>query len=386
MVGPEPYGLVALATILLAPFNIALESAGWFEALLRAPQVTSNEYASLFWTHIGLGVLALPIIIAGAPLLSSAFETPSLLTVTWLLASVPLAVGGAIVPKAKLARNLRFKAIAIVELVSVLIGYLSALLLAVRGSGVLSLVALQLCTSWFALGLVIFTARFFPPLRWRWSEIRGFVQVTSRLFAVSLLKLIEQLSLRALVAYLFGIVALGNYVFARRILEIVQKGMLGAVDRVGLAHMGRSGQSGIKLKSITRNLIAQGVLLTWPVFILLIAGGASVLQPLFADEWSAAFPLLTWIGLVGLSLPVQRGFRALLIGCGRYNWIVKVELIGLLLLAVLLGVAIHLEWGLVGIVQALAIRNAIVTVVNAVLAWHALNRHIGFETEQSVSP
>ena len=374
LIGPEPYGLIALATLLVAPFDLLLINAGWFEAVLRNKNVSAAQEASLFWFHASIGLLAVPLILAGAPVLAWLFGEPELVLALTLLATMPLAQGLAILPRAILARALRFRALAMVEISTTVAGFAAALWLALGGQGVLALVALQLVTAWASFVLCAAVSRFLPRPRLRPAEVRPFVEVASRLFGVALLGLVEQMAIRSLLGGVFGTPVLGGYVFARRIVEMIERAALGAVSRVGLAHLGRSDRSRPELVRITCKVALQGMVLTWPLFLFLMLGGTALVAPLVDASWHVALPLIVWSALAGMAQPPLRALNQLLLGCDRQDWILAARAVAILGLLLLIAIAIALDRDAIGIIQAVALRDWLLLTGTLLLARKGLGR------------
>src|SRR5690606_31809818 len=101
-------------------------------------------WSSAFWINVVVGWALTGLFVLAAPLLAAFFEIPELTAVCRALAFT-FAIGGiGIVPTAKLQRELRFRALAYVEILPAVVAGAVAYWMAWKGYGVWSLVAQSL--------------------------------------------------------------------------------------------------------------------------------------------------------------------------------------------------------------------------------------------------
>lgn len=153
---PADFGLVAAALISLR-FVSYLSTLGIGSAVVQRDELSADEASASFKLSLLLGLSTAAAGLLGAPLLANLVRQPAATNVTrWM--AVGLMIGAATsVPEALLRRRMRFRALAILQVLSYAIGYLGVgITLAVRGWGVWSLVAASLAQGLVQLiGLIL---------------------------------------------------------------------------------------------------------------------------------------------------------------------------------------------------------------------------------------
>ena len=144
LLGPEPFGLVAIALFVQGLGNLFAEG-GLGSALIQSQDIDEHDIRSVFTTQMLIGLITSGIIIGLAPLLASFFNEPKATPVIMAMAlSFCLQAFGQSA-NSLLRREFEFKKIQIISIISYCIGYIGiGLPMAFMNYGVWSLVAAQL--------------------------------------------------------------------------------------------------------------------------------------------------------------------------------------------------------------------------------------------------
>ena len=128
---PTDFGLVAMVTAITG-LGQAFADLGLSEATIQHPEISHEQVSTLFWVNVGLG-LALTLITASlAPVLAWFYREPRLHNIT-LVVSLTFLIGGLRVQHdALLRRQMRFRALALRDVVCYLFAVPAAIALAWR--------------------------------------------------------------------------------------------------------------------------------------------------------------------------------------------------------------------------------------------------------------
>jgi len=174
LLGPEVYGVVALAGVYLALLDI-FSDVSFGAAVEQRRDLEPEHLDSIFWAFLALGVFLTLGTIVAAPLTAKFFDEPELTPVVrWLSLGFMLRMICG-VQTSLLRRGLRIKELAARDLASVGAGSAVGITLALNGFGVWSLVAQRLVSQSVVVLLLWhvsdwrprrrFSARAFPVLR-----------------------------------------------------------------------------------------------------------------------------------------------------------------------------------------------------------------------------
>jgi PST family polysaccharide transporter len=159
LLGPEPFGIVALATIVISIGNLVVDS-GLNASLVQKKELKPCDIKYVFTIQILLGISFYLLIVLSAPLIAKLFKEAEIIPVLRVLSLMIVLQAASQTSMGLLKRNLMFKRIQQAVLVSYLLGYLLlGLPLAFAGKGVWSLVTAQLVQSFIFLIVVYLSAR-----------------------------------------------------------------------------------------------------------------------------------------------------------------------------------------------------------------------------------
>lgn len=133
------FGTIAIATVFIGFTQIFLD-LGISAGIMHKQDATRDQLSSLFWLNILTGIVLTLILIAGAPLVALTYDDESLTPIIMLLSlSVFFAALGS-QHRTIQHKEMRFKYMAIIEMIGSIVTMLVAVILAINGYGVYSLV------------------------------------------------------------------------------------------------------------------------------------------------------------------------------------------------------------------------------------------------------
>lgn len=147
LLSPADFGVVA-AAMLVIRIVYYFSQFGLGSAMVQKPELSDDDIRAGAWLATVVGAIATCIGVVAAPLLAGLLDQPGAVRVAQVLSVSFLVAGLATAPLALLRRNLRFRAVAALDVVSYAVGYLLVGLVAVlAGAGLWSLVFAALTQS-----------------------------------------------------------------------------------------------------------------------------------------------------------------------------------------------------------------------------------------------
>ena len=131
---PKDFGLVAMVTVFLGVAQ-QLVDGGLSSATIQRDKVTHQQASLLFWLNCAIGTLLCILVIIISPLVSYIYDEPRLTTLTIVMSSMLLISGLSVQHEAILFRQRRFGSLAIIDWVSMGVGVLSGIAMALNGAG-----------------------------------------------------------------------------------------------------------------------------------------------------------------------------------------------------------------------------------------------------------
>jgi len=140
LLGPAEFGLVGMVTAITGALSLFKEF-GLSAATVQRATITDDQLSTLFWINVLVGLVLVAVSAGLAPFVASFYHEPRLFAVMIALSSAFLFNAAGVQHSALLQRQMRFTALAAVEVSSLAIASAISIISAWRGHGYWALVA-----------------------------------------------------------------------------------------------------------------------------------------------------------------------------------------------------------------------------------------------------
>jgi lipopolysaccharide exporter len=311
VLGPEPFGIVALAMLIIGAGNLIIDS-GLGSALVQKKEITRNDISFVFTLQIGFSVLLTIVFILTAPWFAIQFNIPEAARVLRTMSLILILQAFAQVPASLLRRELNFKRLQFAQITSFFVGYVGfGLPMAWAGFGVWSLVTAQILQSGINAAIIYFFAKHSLILTIKDPQHLTIFGV--RVLAANIANWIIQYLDQAIIGMKFGPQSLGFYsrafflnsAPAVIIYSSAQASLFSAVSRMGNVP---------ETKHILQKFMMLFSIFFFPTYWLAALESSTIINILYGPEWRPAASLLTplaiaipFLILMGLQGPVLNG-------------------------------------------------------------------------------
>lgn len=296
LLSPADYGVVALTALVVGVGEI-LRDFGLSTAAVQAPTLSREQRNNLFWINLGIGAVLAALVVAAAPLMAQFFGSPQLTDVMRALSLTFLLNGAATQYRASLERDLQFRRLALVDASSPVLGLAVAVVLALTGAGVWSLVAQQLTTGTVLLVLLVVSSRWWPGRPRRDAPMRPLLRFGWGMVGNQLVGYAANNVDSLVIGWRFGVAPLGIYNRAFQLLMQPYNQIRVPVTRVAIPILSRlQDQKDRYWAFLLQGQIALGYTLC--LGLLFIAGSARpVTHLLLGEQWMQVAPLLALLAI-----------------------------------------------------------------------------------------
>jgi len=228
---PLDFGLVAMVMTIMGFLRI-FKDAGLSTATIQRDKITHAQVSNLFWINVALSGLISMAMAACSPAIASFFREPRLIGITLILSISFLLNGAAVQHMALLNRQMRFKAIALIEVGSMLASVVIGIGMAWFQYGYWSLVGSQLSLPLVALLLTWSASRWRPQLPVRDGGTRSFLRFGANLTASSFIYSLAGGADNLLIGRYYGLDPVGLYSRAGALLRRPLEQLLSPINAV----------------------------------------------------------------------------------------------------------------------------------------------------------
>ncbi len=374
LVAPAEFGQIAIAHVVVSFVRQTVFDA-ITHPVARTESPTDALYSWAFRVCLIAALAMSALVLVGAEVIHRFYAHTQLAQVLAWMSVVVMATGLAAVYEARLVRCMAFKPLAIRSIVSVSIGGGVGIVLALRGHGVMALVAQQVITSCLALSLLVAQARWRPQLRAKGIAWKDFLPNLSRVGMTGFFSFLGSQGDTVLVSVFMGSHATGIYSFAKRLVSAIYLVIGSSLLKLAIPAFATAGSNRTARADAYVRIIGTTVFLMAP----LLAGLSLLAQPMisvfFGDVWLTAVPVVALLSGLYLLLAVAQINDHLMFAIGSRSIPVKRGLMQTLL-ALLLG-WIGSRWGLAGTAAGFFLAGALVWPWTQALANKSVNFGFG---------
>jgi len=313
---PADFGLVAMVTAIIGVADLVREF-GLSGAIVRLREVDDGLWAAIHRFSFALGVVAMAVTAASAPLLAALYHEPRLIALTLALAPIVLLNSIAMPLQARLQRELHFTAIAASDVISMAIGVAASVIAGALGAGVWSLVLLNGVAALYRMIAMIIAVR--PGVRGA-VPLRTLAPVLttgSSIFGVQLLNYAARNLDNVIIGRELGAGILGVYSRAYALLMLPISQLNGPLARVGLPVLSRLQNDPPAYRRYLRVSMLVIGYAALPVFAVAAALSGPLVAGLLGERWHAAAPIFALLAIAGVAQAIGNVSGWLYVSLGR---------------------------------------------------------------------
>ena len=369
MLTPSDYGLIAMVAILV-DFVSMFQHMGLSTATVRWAEINHRQVSTLFWLNILLSTAIMLAVVGLAPVLAWFYHEPRLIGVTACYAVAIFLTGLIIQHEAILSRQMRFRAIATIDITAIVTGLVAAVVAAWYGAGYWALVVNQLVMSLVTVVGVWAKCRWIPGLPSRNSGIRTLLAYGGNLTGYNITNYFARNLDNALIGKFWGAYQLGVYSRAYQMLLMPMAQINNPLVAVAVPALSRLSDSPDRYRTAYLKILEKIAMITMPGIVFMIAMSDWLILLLLGAQWREAGPIFMFLGIAALVQPVTKTVPWLFTTQGRSREMLKWGFIGsgIAVTAIVAG----LPWGAKGVAVAYAVTDLCIS--TPLLFWYAGRR------------
>jgi O-antigen/teichoic acid export membrane protein len=296
LLGPSPYGQVAVASLVIGLGNLVAD-VGFGSALVQKDDICSEDIRFAFTAQVLFAVLVVCAIWPITPLIGAFFHQPETVPVMRAMFFIFILQALGQTATSLLKRNLRQKEIQTAQLISYLIGYIGfGIPLAMWGAGVWSLVAAQVIQTLLNTSLVYMNFHH-PIAPLLWPKNGHLVRFGGKVVTSNIVNWWITNSDNLFVGRMFGGGDLGLYSRSFTLVNLPEAGIVSTLQAVLFPAYSRTQSRPQLMRNTYLASIALVAMLTLPVFAVIATIPHVVIGGIFGPRWQAAAPVIVPLSL-----------------------------------------------------------------------------------------
>lgn len=323
---PDDYGVVAMLQVFIAVSQSLIDS-GFSQALIRKLDRTQQDYSTVFYFNIGVGILLYFVLFAVAPWIAHFYNAPELVDITRVIAIGMAFNSFTVVQRAILTINLDFKTQAKATITASVVSGGVGIGMAYGGCGVWSIVAQQVSNLGINAIMLWKVSCWRPSWCYSWRSFRELFGFGSKLLLSGLLNTLWNNIYLILIGKFFSKADLGYYTRAYQFADFPSSILTGVFQRVTYPVLCNLQDDNERLSLNYRKLLKIIAYIIFPLMIGLAAISTPLILILLKEQWLFTADLLKVICVSAMFFPVHALNLNLLQVKGRSDLFLRLEVI-----------------------------------------------------------
>lgn len=350
---PQDFGLIAMVTAVTG-FVVMFKDMGLSMATVQRAEINHGQISTLFWINVALSLGVMLVIAALAPVIAWFYGEPRLTWITLALAGAFIFGGLTVQHQALLRRNMRFCSLALIQIISMSVGIVAAIISAWYGAGYWALVIMQLAGAITGAIAVWLVCGWRPGLPVRRSGVHKMLAFGGNLTGFNFINYGAAQIDRVLIGRYIGAGPVGLYHKAYGLLLLPLRQLNAPITTVAIPALCRIVDDPPRYRKAYFKMLNYLVMLAAPGVAFLIGTSDWVVRIVLGAQWDESARIFAILGFAALLMPILNTLGWLYITQGRTRDMLYIGFIDAFVK--ILSVVIGLYWGITGVAVAVAAR------------------------------
>lgn len=350
---PADFGVVAVLTAFAALALVVVDS-GFSQTLIRKAEPAPEDYKAVFLFNMGASAALYVLLTALAPVAANYYDMPVITRIAPVFFLLVPVNALCVIQNTIFTRRFSFALLSKVTFASSVVSGCAAVLLALAGCGVWSLVAQRVLQTGVQAVLLWRLSDWRPRATsgWNFGALRAMMPYSFSLLATDLIASFYNKIPQLFIGKIYSAGTLGYFDQAQKLKDLPVTSTMAAVQGVTFPALSKIASDGKKFAESCRQVTMVVAYTMFPMMLGLSAVAHDMFAVLLGEKWMPTVPYFETICLAGLFYPVAMvAYNVLKVKCEGPT-IVRLEVLKKVIMTLILALTIPrsvqaVVWGLV---------------------------------------
>ena len=325
ILSPEDFGLLGIIMIFMGIGTTLLDS-GLSQSLIRSNDVDEVDYATIFYTNVGLSIFLYLLIFILSPYIAIFYEIEILTIIIRVYCIGFLISSTSAVQTAILTREMEFKKMTTYQIPATVISIFLGVFLAFLGFGIWSLIMMFLINQLIRSIVFWYKSKWKPALVFDIKKLRKHFNFGYKLTLSGLLNTIYNNIYNVIFGKYYTLNILGFYERSYTFQHYITATVTDIIANVSYPLLSKIQDDRKKMIEVFKKIIKITFFILCPIMLGIIPVANPLFEFLLGEKWIAAVPFFQILCLSGLLYPLHFLNINLLKVLGRSDLFLKIEI------------------------------------------------------------
>lgn len=348
---PDDMGIIAVLTVFVTLSQVVIDS-GFSQTLIRKANATAEDFKAVFRFNLIASVALYAILSATTPWVASYYGWELIRKVAPVLYLLLPLNALCVIQNTIMVKEFRFAQLSTIIFFSSLISGILAIVMALTGFGIWSLVGQRV--SMMATKAILLWWK--SPWRWRrdirTGSLREMTPYSLRLIATDMITAIYNNIAQLFIGKIYSADMLGYYNQAQKLKDMPVNATMQSIQSVTFPALAKISDNPTKFDEGYRRVLMLTAFIMLPVMTGLIATADDIYMLLLKPQWHPAIPYFRIMCLIGIFYPISAIAYNVLKVRSNGAIILRLEIIKKVIMTIILATTIPISvmaiaWGMV---------------------------------------
>jgi teichuronic acid exporter len=325
ILSPGEFGLIGMITVFISIAQVFVDS-GLSQSLIRKQICTHEDYSTIFWVNLAIGLASYLIIWFAAPYIAVFYGKPELVLLT-RVTSLAIIIGSVtLIQQTKLTKEIDFKTITKSSTIGTIISGVLSLFLAFYGFGVWSLVWRTIVNQFVRSAILWNHNKWMPQLNFSKTILKEHFSFSSNLLFLSVVAVLYKNFYNLIIGRNYSEKVLGYYTTADQYSTLPSSTITSITNKVSYPVLSQMQNDDVRLKASIHKLITNVMYISFVIMF----GLAAVAKPLFVlvlgEKWLPSVFMFQILCIAYAITPMHAVNQNIMKIRGRSDLLLKTEI------------------------------------------------------------
>lgn len=351
ILGPKDYGLIGMLIVFIAVAAVFVES-GFCSSLVQKKDADDLDFNTVFYFNILIGVLAYLLLYIISPFVADFYQIPQMTFLLRILAFKIIISCFHRVQLTILFKELLFRKLALINICAYILSGVVAIVAALSGAGVWSIILQQLMADLVMLFWAWFRAPWYPRLVFSLIRLRGLFGYGSKILATEVFDAVFKNLYSVIIGKCYATVNLGLFSRANSLQQQAMRLFSEPLTKSSIPVLAKIQDDNKTLRKALLKYLKTCAFIGFPVMGGLWALASPFILILLSSKWEGCVEYLQILVLFGAIYPLSLLNISVLKAKQKSGYVLIMEIFKktLLVIVVLVTTKLGIKWMLYGLV------------------------------------